>query len=252
MKALPRWGKWAFRFQPLARAWFLMVLGGGGCFAQELARTDHAAALAAARTITVPAVHSDMRNLSGALLEGWDTGSRDHEIAAGFPQQSQQPPFWQFISTPAAFDKFEAARLVGAQAVIESLARAKGPRTIQNTLEPFDTAVLQLEDGRSKAFLVQEAHPDLKFRELGSAFLGKFDASLTALSLNRGVYEALAGLDVSNADSATQYYVRRRLLLFRLAGVDRSEADREKLQKLQEEFTDVRTEFTGTSPKIRA
>ena len=82
MKALPRWKKWAFRFQPFARAWFLMVLGVGGCFAQELARTDHAAALAATKTITVPAVRSHMRFLSDGLLEGRDTGSRGHEIAA--------------------------------------------------------------------------------------------------------------------------------------------------------------------------
>jgi len=34
-----------------------------------------------------------------------------------------------------------------------------------------------------------------------------------------------------------------RLLLFRLAGVDRSDADRERLQKLQEELAKVRTEF---------
>jgi Zn-dependent oligopeptidase len=243
MKALPRWKKWAFRFQPFAGAWFLMVLGVGSCLAQDLARTDQAAALAATKTITVPAVRAHMRFLSDGLLEGRDTGSGGHEIAAGSPQQTQQPPFWQSISTPAAFDKHEAAALAKAQAAIESLARVKGPRTIQNTLEPFDTAVLQLEDGRSKALLVQEAHPDLKFRDLGSAFLGKFDAALTALSLNRGVYESLTGLDVSNADSATQYYVRRRLLLFRLAGVDRSDADRERLQKLQGELANARTEF---------
>ena len=82
MKALPRWEKWAFRFQFLARASFLMVLGVSGCFAQELARTDRAAALAAAKTITVPAVRSHMRFLSDGLLEGRATGSRGQEIAA--------------------------------------------------------------------------------------------------------------------------------------------------------------------------
>jgi len=235
MKALLRWKRWAFQSQPFAKASFFMVLAVGGGLVQELARADHASALAAAKTITLPAVRAHARVLSDGPLEGRGTGGRGHETAAGSPQQRQQPPFWQSISTPAAFDK--------AQAALELLARVSGPRTIQNTLEPFDTAVLQLEDGRSKAFLVQEAHPNPKFRDLGSAFLGKFDAAITALSLNRGVYEALAGLDVSNADSATQYYVRRRLLLCRLAGVDRSEADREKLQKLQEELANVRTEF---------
>src|ERR1700739_2762957 len=56
--------------------------------------------------------------------------------------QRQQPPFWQSISTHTAFEKHETATLAKAQAAIESLARAKGPHTIQNTLEPFDTGVL--------------------------------------------------------------------------------------------------------------
>ena len=61
---------------------FLVVSGRGGCFAQELAPTDQAAAVAATKTITVPAVRSHMRFLSDGLLEGRDTGSRGHEIAA--------------------------------------------------------------------------------------------------------------------------------------------------------------------------
>ena len=82
MKALHRWKNWAHSSQPLARPWFLMVLAVGGCFAQELSRTDQAAALAATKTITVPAVRAHMRFLSDDLLEGRDTGSRGHEIAA--------------------------------------------------------------------------------------------------------------------------------------------------------------------------
>jgi len=82
MKALPRWKKWAFRFQPFAKGWFLMLLAVGGCFAQELAHTDQVAALAAAKTMTVSALRSHMRFLSDGLLEGRDTGSRGYEIAA--------------------------------------------------------------------------------------------------------------------------------------------------------------------------
>ena len=82
MKALPRSEKRAFRFQLFARAWFVMVLGVGSCFAQELARTDLAASLAATKAITVPALRSHLRFLSDGLLEGRDTGSRGYEIAA--------------------------------------------------------------------------------------------------------------------------------------------------------------------------
>jgi Zn-dependent oligopeptidase len=54
----------------------------------------------------------------------------------------------------------------------------------------------------------------------------KVSAVATALSLNPAIFHALAGLDVSKADPATQYYVKRTLLEFRLAGVDKDDATR--------------------------
>jgi thimet oligopeptidase len=71
----------------------------------------------------------------------------------------------------------------------------------------------------------------------------KISSAQTALSLNQDVYHALASLDVSKADAATRYYVQRQLLEFRLAGVDKDEATREKLKKLQDKLTDDLSAF---------
>ena len=43
---------------------------------------------------------------------------------------------------------------------------------------------------------------------------------------------ALSSLDLSKADAATKYYVERQLLEFRLAGVNKDEATRNKLKEL--------------------
>jgi thimet oligopeptidase len=65
----------------------------------------------------------------------------------------------------------------------------------------------------------------------------------TALSLNRGVYQALAAVPISRADPATQYYVRRQLLEFRLAGVDKDDATRARLKALNDELTEEQSTF---------
>src|SRR5450432_32009 len=159
-------------------------------------------------------------------------------------QRTPQPPFWAAVSTITDFEKSENARLAEAQAAIESIHLVKGTRTVDNTLEPFDEAILQLEDARYLAMLVQDAHPTEAFRDSGSVFLQKADRMLDSLSLTRGVYDALLTLDVSKSDPVTQYYVHRRLVMFRLAGVDRSQADRERLQKLRGELVEAQSTFS--------
>ena len=68
-------------------------------------------------------------------------------------------------------------------------------------------------------------------------------AAQTALALNHDVYKALSGIDLSKADSATRYYIRHQLLEFRLAGVDKDEATRKELKRLNEKLTDLQSMF---------
>jgi thimet oligopeptidase len=73
--------------------------------------------------------------------------------------------------------------------------------------------------------------------------VSKASAAQTALALNRDVYQALSGLDISKQDAATQYYVKRTLLEFRLAGVDKDDATRTQLKKLNDDLTNEQSEF---------
>jgi Zn-dependent oligopeptidase len=65
----------------------------------------------------------------------------------------------------------------------------------------------------------------------------------SALSLNRQVYEALTAIDLEDASPATRHYVERTLLSYRLAGVDKDEATRARLQSLHEKATRLSLEF---------
>jgi thimet oligopeptidase len=154
-----------------------------------------------------------------------------------------QPTIWANKPDVAAFEKIENDRLAAGQRAIDTLLAAKGPRTIQNTLVPFDEAVHQNNSAGYFAGLMEQVHPDVTFRDHATAMLTKASAAQTAISLNHDVYNALAALDLSHADAATRYYVQRQLLEFRLAGVDKDDATRTRLKKLNDQSTEEQSMF---------
>ncbi|MFQ5987049.1 MAG: M3 family metallopeptidase, partial [Thermoplasmata archaeon] len=68
---------------------------------------------------------------------------------------------------------------------------------------------------------------------------------LTELSLNRPLYDAFDGLEVEGEDEETRYAVFKILRDFRLAGVDRDEAARARVQALRDEIVAIGQEFDG-------
>jgi thimet oligopeptidase len=154
-----------------------------------------------------------------------------------------QPPLWASKPDVAAFEKMENDRLAAVQRASDEIVAVKGPRTIGNTLVPYDEAIRQLNAANYFSSLMQQVHPDTAFRDHATAMTTKVSDVATALSLNRGVYQALANMDVSKADAATRYYVQRQLLEFRLAGVDKDDATREKIKKLQDQLSQDQSHF---------
>lgn len=154
-----------------------------------------------------------------------------------------QPPVWGSRPDVSSFEQMENGRLAAAQREIDQVAAVKGPRTIQNTLVPYDEAIRQLNAAAYLAGLMQQVHPDAAFRDHATSMTTKVSSAQTALSLNREVYQALSALDVSHADAATRYYVQRQLLEFRLAGVDKDDATRAQLKKLQDQLTEAQSMF---------
>jgi|SRR5579871_739159 len=146
-----------------------------------------------------------------------------------------QPTLWASKPDIASFEKIESDRLAVAQAAIDKLVAVKGPRTIENTLVPFDEATRQVNSAAYFAMLMEQVHPDAAFRDHATRMLTKAAAVQTAINLNHEVYSALASLDLSQADSTTRYYVKRQLLEFRLAGVDKDDATRARLKKLNDQ-----------------
>ena len=66
----------------------------------------------------------------------------------------------------------------------------------------------------------------------------------SALSLNRAVYDALVAIELDGASAATKHYVERTLLGYRLSGVDKDQATRDRLQALHDKATRLSLEFS--------
>ncbi|HEV7612828.1 MAG TPA: M3 family metallopeptidase [Steroidobacteraceae bacterium] len=163
--------------------------------------------------------------------------------AAAQAPPTVQPSIWRTRPDAAAFEKIESGRLVAAQRSIDGIIAVKGPRTIDNTLSKYDAAVRQINAALYFSSLMEAVHPEATFRDRATAMTRKVSAAQAALSLNRGVYEALAAVPVAQAEPATQYYLRRQLLEFKLAGVDKDDKTRARLKALNDELTEEQSAF---------
>jgi thimet oligopeptidase len=179
-------------------------------------------------------------------------GSSGKDATAG--QQGDPLHVWVGDPDAAQARAWADAHLSGAQAKIDGLLAVKGARTVENTLRPYDDALSEIGLAFSGAGLLTNASPNKDLRDVGDEISQKASAVATALSLNTEVYHALqavetgagaagaagsdkAGPAKSGMDEATKYYLERTLLEYRLSGVDKDAATRERIRGLNDQLT---------------
>jgi thimet oligopeptidase len=110
-------------------------------------------------------------------------------------------------------------------------------------LEAYDEAQAALANVADVVSLLAVSHPDGALRDAADAAKQAISKVSTDISLDREVYEALAGLDLAEADAATRHYLGRVLRDFRRAGVDRDEPTRARVRDLVEELVTIGQDF---------
>lgn len=137
-----------------------------------------------------------------------------------------------------------SARLAAHEAALVALLAVEGPRTPANTLRLYDVAIEQLNLAGSQAGVLNSVAADKAVRDQAQLDAQRIAMAGSALSLNRAVYDALAAINLEGASPATKHYVERTLLSYRLAGVDKDQATRDRLQALHEKATHLALEFS--------
>jgi thimet oligopeptidase len=150
-------------------------------------------------------------------------------------------------ASPEALATWVSARLQAHEASLAVLLAVDGPRTPENTLRLYDAAIEQLTLAGAQAGVLNSVAADKSVRDQAQLDAQRVAMAGSALSLNRALYEALAAIDIENANppvsAATRHFVKRTLLGYRLAGVDKDQATREHLQSLHEKATRLSLEF---------
>jgi len=153
---------------------------------------------------------------------------------------------WNGGSTADDARTWTAHHLAESRARIAELLAVEGTRTVENTLAAFDRAQWHLRMAGGQTGVMFMVHPAADVRDAAQGLAQEISAEGVALSLNRDVYQALAAVDVSAQDAATKYYMERVLLGYKLAGVDRDDATREKVRELADRMTELSMAFSRT------
>ena len=161
--------------------------------------------------------------------------------AQEFP--SSQPGIWAHAPNADAFEAAVEAHIAAANRLVIALKKHHGQRTVANTLAPYDAAVTHLNSGSYFSGLMEAVHPDAAFRDRATKMTRRVNEVRTALSLDKDLYKALSAMNLDGADKTTRYYVERQLLEFRLSGVDKDEATRNRLKVLNDQLTEQQSKF---------
>jgi len=147
-------------------------------------------------------------------------------------------------ASATALTAWVGARLKAHEAALTALLAVKGKRTVANSLALYDAAIEQLNLAGAQAGVLNSVAEDKAVRDQAQDEAERVAQAGSALSLNRAVYEALVAIDLEGASAATKHYVERTLLGYRLAGVDKDLATRDRLQALHEKATKLSLEFS--------
>ncbi len=116
--------------------------------------------------------------------------------------------------------------------------------SIETILEPLNQLLVIIDRASNEAGLMRNVHPDAAVRAAADKCEQDFSKLATDLSLSRPLYDALAAIPLPSDDPVTKRYIEHSLRDFRRAGVDKDEATREKIRKLNEELVLIGQQFS--------
>ncbi len=143
-----------------------------------------------------------------------------------------------------ALSAWVGKHLAAHEASLAALLVVKGERTPENSLRLYDAAIEQLSLAGAQAGILNSVAADKAVRDQAQLEAQRVSMAASVLSLNRAVYEALVAIHLDGASAATRHYVERTLLSYRLNGVDKDQATRDRLQSLHEKATRLELEFS--------
>lgn len=142
------------------------------------------------------------------------------------------------------FRQATADALAAARVAVQAVKDLPSTADFSEVLAAFDGIGRPLNGSGSLVHLFFQVHPEGEMRAGAAEIEQELSRFGTELSLDRGVYDRLAGLDLSAApDPLARRVVEHALRDFRRAGVDRDEETRRRVASLREQITELGQNF---------
>ena len=87
-------------------------------------------------------------------------------LAPAHAQQTDTNPFTAGITDATSLERVVNGRIARGRRLLESMLAVKGPRTVANTLAPYDDLLGELFAAGGQVGVMAELHPDAATREM--------------------------------------------------------------------------------------
>lgn len=131
------------------------------------------------------------------------------------------------------------AEVMALREHLAALESYEGTPSTDGYLHSFNSLMVSLANIQLPASSLAGVHPDPEVRSAAEACTQSLASIGTDVSLSRPIYEAVSDLDPATMDADTRFAVDKLLLGFRLAGVDKDEATRQRIRELNAELVEI-------------
>lgn len=144
--------------------------------------------------------------------------------------------------TVAEIDAYTDACIRRASSAVDSLLAKRGPRTVQNTLRPYDD-ILQNMAGSGFLNVLRVAHPDTAIRSSAVRAQARLRDFRQTRLRGPAIFDLLASIDTTGADAETRFYIATELRALRHDGANRDAATKPRIESLRREITRLEQRF---------
>ena len=163
---------------------------------------------------------------------------------------------WGLASTPLDRNGPELAQstaehLTQMELLYDQILAVSGARTPENTLTLLNELYMHFDAASSEAQLFAAVHTDETVRDAAADARLALSARGTELSLDRELYNAIAAIDLSQADKATVFAVEKELDDYRRAGIDLPDDVQARLKVLNAELVELGQAFNKNNAEAK-
>jgi thimet oligopeptidase len=130
-----------------------------------------------------------------------------------------------------------------AKRIRADLEARKGAAAIDTDFATYDALGNLVSSVAGEAYLVSQVNPAKPVRDAAQACSESLSAVATDIGLSRPIYDRLSAIPTTGLDANIAFTLNKALLDYRLAGVDRDAATRDRVAALNKEITEIGLAF---------